>query len=177
MSTRAALWLLPAGFIVHDAEELLTMAGWIARHRIDLERWSSQHPLLRQLVENVPSSNTEIAVAMALELALLTAVTAIASRDVGKRRPLLVYAAALGVFVVHAGAHVLQALVVGGYVPGVVTAATVIPGVGMLSYGILLRRGLLSIKAAVAAAIVGIVVFAPLFMLLVQLARFVDQLL
>ena len=47
----------------------------------------------------------------------------------------------------------------------------------MVSYGILLRRGMLSVTAAVATAIAGIVVFAPLFMLIVRLARYLDLLL
>jgi hypothetical protein len=177
MSTPAALWLLPAAFVLHDAEELLTMVGWLASHRVELEQWSSRNVALRRLVESVPSSNREVAITMVIELAFLIAVTAFASRSGGRRSPFYIYAAALGAFVLHASTHALQAVVFAGYVPGVVTAASIIPAVGVVLYGILLRRGLLSIKAALTTATIGIVVLVPLFMLFVRVARRVDGML
>jgi hypothetical protein len=78
------------------------------------------------------------------------------------------------VFVIHAGRHALQAVIVGGYVPGVVTAATIIPIVGIVTYRKLLRGELLSVNAAVITAIVGAAVFVPLFALFARVARSID---
>lgn len=170
MRPMTTLWLLPLGFVLHDGEELLTMVGWLARHRVELERWSSYHPTLERVVETAPSTGTELAITMVLELALLLVVTGAAARA-RSRVPLYAYAAALGVFVLHAGTHAALAVIWGGYVPGVATAVTVIPAVGIVSYRALLRSQLLSPTAAVASAIVGIAVFVPLFASFVHLAR------
>jgi hypothetical protein len=51
------LWLLPLGFILHDAEELVTMTDWIARHENELEQIAALGVVARRLVESVPVSN------------------------------------------------------------------------------------------------------------------------
>ena len=75
-----SLWLLPLGFILHDGEELVTMTNWIARHQDELEKIASLGAVARRLVESVPVSRVEVGVTIALELAVLVAVTGLATR-------------------------------------------------------------------------------------------------
>lgn len=173
----AIYWLFPFGFILHDGEELVTMTGWIARHQSELENISSVGAVARRLVESVPASRVEVGVTIALELALLVAVTSLATRRPDSRIRLYMYAALLGVFVVHAVAHALQVIVFRSYVPGVISAVTVIPAVGIIVYRRLFRSGALTPRTALVATLAGALVFLPLFAGLVAIAKWVERVL
>lgn len=136
------LWLLPAAFVVHDAEEYATMAGWMARNGDRL------HPLLRNLFGDGEA-------AMAALFLLLVAGTAWATLGRG-RAGLLVYATLLGGFFVHGFGHLGQALLFGGYTPGVATAALVVIPASLFLYARLRldRRALLLAGAAGALLVV-----------------------
>jgi hypothetical protein len=58
---------------------------------------------------------------------------------------------------------------------GVVTATTIIPVVGIVSYRALIRRDLLSLKEVATTAIIGAAVFVPLFTMFVRVARHADE--
>ena len=164
MTAKTAPWLLPIGFILHDGEELLTMVTWMEQHRPARTLVVAESDA-ESTDRNRPSTRKEVVVTMASELTLLFVVTVVAARDGRRRLPLYLYSALLGVFV---------AVIFGGYVPGVVTATTILPIVGIVTYRALLRRDLLSVNAAVITAIVGAAVFVPLFALFVRLARSID---
>lgn len=175
VSPAAILWLLPLGFIVHDGEELVTMAVWIERHQAELRRISSLGAMARRLVESVPTSQIEVAATIALELALLVAVTSLAVRRPDSRIRLYLYSAFFGVFVVHALTHTLQVIIFRDYVPGLMSAMTVIPAVGVIVYRRLFASGALTPRTALVAMCAGAVVFLPLFAGLVAIARRVDR--
>jgi uncharacterized protein with HXXEE motif len=177
MRPAAIYWLFPLGFIFHDLEELVTMTDWIARHQIELERISSLGAVARRLVESVPASPVEVGVTIALELALLLAVTSFATRRPDSRIRSYMYSAVLGVFVVHALTHALQVLVFRGYVPGMISAVTIIPAVGIIVYRRLFTSGALTPRTALVATLAGAVVFLPVFAGLVAIARRIDRIL
>ena len=168
------LWLLPLGFILHDGEELMTMSRWIARHQNELQRMSSFGGVARRLVESAPSSEVEIAFSIAVELAVLLAVTGLAISRPDSRNRLYAYSALLGVFVAHALTHTLLVMVFYGYVPGAISAVTIIPAVGIIVYRRLFTSGALTPRMAIATTAAGAVVFLPLFGALLALARRVD---
>jgi hypothetical protein len=171
MTEKATLWLLPIGFVVHDGEELLTMANWVAQHRQELDELARHGPLVQRVVASIPATQSEVTLAIALELVGLTAVTALATRDIRNRAWLYVYAVLLAVFVLHGGTHVLLAAVFGGYVPGLISAVTVVPAVGYATYRRLLGNRCLTPRTAIVAALIGAVAFLPFLILLVRLVR------
>lgn len=170
-------WLLPLGFILHDVEELLMMTDWIARHQQELEEIASLGDVARRLVQSVPVSRVEVGVTIGLELVVLVAVTVLATRRPDSRLRLFTYAALLGIFVVHALTHALQVFLFRSYVPGVVSAVTVIPAVGIIVYRRLFTSGALTLRTALVATLAGALVFLPLFTGLVALARRVERVL
>jgi hypothetical protein len=142
----AILWLLPAAFVVHDAEEYATMAAWLARNGGRLP------PLLRTLFDG---GEAAMLAAMAALFLLLVAGTAWAAFGRG-RAGLLVYATLLGGFFVHGFGHLGQALLFGGYTPGVATASLVVIPASLFLYARLRldRRRLLLTGAAGALLVV-----------------------
>jgi hypothetical protein len=168
---RRTVWLLPIGFVVHDGEELVTMAAWIAEHRSTLDRVASLGPVFRRIVETVPARQSDIAWTIAFELLVLIAATAAVARNPGRRAAIFIYAGLLGVFVAHALTHAGQAVLFRGYTPGVISAVTVVPAVGIVIYRHLFAARLLTPWQAALAAVAGALVFLPSFAGLVAIAR------
>ena len=88
--------------------------------------------------------------------------TAIAAGNFQSRPWLFVYSGLLGVFVLHAATHVFQVVIFGGYIPGLITALTVIPAVGSATYRRFDHR-IIDAAAAVTTSVVAAVAFVPLF--------------
>jgi hypothetical protein len=170
-SLRAAVWLLPLAFLIHDGEEILTMPGWIAAHRPLLERIAHTGATARRVVDNLPTTTAQVAVAVAVELAVLLLATVLVSREPRPGFAAYFYAAALGVFTAHSLTHVGQTLLLGGYTPGVVTAAVVVPPAGVYLYRRLFEAGLLSRPGAVLAALAGAAGIVPLLLTAHRLGR------
>ena len=170
-SLRAAVWLLPLAFVIHDGEEVLTMPGWIAAHRPLLERIAHTGAAARRVVDNLPTTTAQVAVAVAVELAVLLLATVLVAREPRPGFAVHFYAAALGVFTAHSLTHVGQTLLLGAYTPGVVTAALVVPPAGVYLYRRLFEAGLLSRQGAVLAALAGAAGIGPLLLTAHRLGR------
>lgn len=111
------LWLLPAAFLLHDAEEVLFLPAWLRRHRNLLVRRFPR--LSRRLLPHVAAiSRAKFAVMAAEELVLLLIVTFYAafSHDC---RPWLALFLAFGI---HLVVHLVQWVAVGRYIPLVATS-------------------------------------------------------
>jgi Protein of unknown function with HXXEE motif len=158
------IWLLPIAFAIHDGEEVLTMPAWIAAHGPDLERVARLGTLPRRAIEHLPDTTEKVLVAASFELLVLIAATALATRYPRRAWAMSLYAALLGIFVAHSVTHALLSVVVfPGYTPGVVSALIVIPLAGLIIYRRLISTGLLTVRRAVTATIVGAILFVPLF--------------
>lgn len=160
-SIRWILWLLPVVFIIHDGEELLTMPGWIASHRKELDQFAQLHETAAEVVRSLPVTTTQAAVSIGFILILFVAVTIGAT--VSNRRGfwLYAYACLLGVLFLHVFTHVAQAIIFSGYVPGLIGAVSaVIPG-ALYIYKRLFEAGLLTWKSAMVTALLGFALFIP----------------
>lgn len=106
------LWLLPAVFLLHDAEETLFLPGWLKRNREELSR---RFPCLStRLLSHVAGiSPARFAAMAAEELFLLLAVALYASLSHGYYPWLALFLA----FGVHLVVHIVQWIAVGRYVP------------------------------------------------------------
>ena len=163
-SLRAAVWLLPLAFVIHDGEEILTMPRWIAEHRPLLERIAHTGAPARRVVDNLPTTTAQVAIAVAVELAVLLLATVLFSRGPRPGFALYLYAAALGVFTAHSLTHLGQTLLLGAYTPGVVTAVLIVPAAGVYLYKHLFEAGLLTRRSAWLSGLAGVVGIVPLLL-------------
>ena len=166
-----ALWLLPVIFIIHDGEELFTMPGWIAGHQRELDQLAGMSVAAGEMVRSLPATTAQFAVSIGFLLLLFIVVTAGACRSGGRGFWLYAYAGLLGVLFLHVFTHVAQAILVGGYVPGLVGAVgAIIPG-ALYIYRRLFGAKLLTVRSAAITALVGFALFIPAVILAHQIGR------
>ncbi len=159
------LWLLPVIFSIHDGEELLTMPGWIASHQQDIERLAKMSDTAAEMVRSLPTTTSQLAVAIGFILLLFVVVTVGASISGKRGFWLYAYASLLGVLFLHVFTHVAQAIITGGYVPGLIGAVVVIIPGALYIYKTLFERKLLTLKSALVTALIGFALFIPGVML------------
>lgn len=148
------LWLGPVAFLVHDAEEWLTLGPWLAANGARL-------PAGAQRVF-APVTPQGFALGVLVLLAGFVAVTAhgVQRARAGRRAwPWLVVA---GAFVANGLTHAAQALVLRGYVPGLVTALGVSVPYGWAAARAYRRAGLASWRQLALAGAAGLLLQAPL---------------
>jgi hypothetical protein len=158
---RLAVWLLPAAFVVHDSEEILTMPSWIARHEPLVQAIRRIGPFGDRVVANLPRTTGAVATAVAVELMVLVIATAWLTRHPRRGLGLDIYCVLLGLFVGHSVTHVGLAILFRGYTPGVITAVVLIPPMGLFLYRRLLESNLVTWRTAIAAAVFGMLAFLP----------------
>jgi hypothetical protein len=155
------LWLLPIIFMIHDAEELFTMPGWLASHEQEINRFAGLSETTAEIARSLPVTFGQAAAAIGFFLVIFIAVTIGASFSKGSGFWFYAYACLLGVLFLHVFTHLAQAIFVGGYVPGLVGAiVAIIPGAYYI-YKQLFERKLLTVKLAVITAFIGLALFIP----------------
>lgn len=163
-ATRSVLrmyWLLPAAFLVHDTEELVTVPAWVVAHRSQLAGFARSAGLPEDAVARLPTSLPAFAGAVGILLVLFLGVTWGATRARGRGPLQFVFALLLGGFFLHGFTHLGQTVFFGGYTPGSATAAIVVIPASLYLYVCLFRAHLLAGKTAVVAALLGIAFFIP----------------
>lgn len=109
--------LFPFLFLLHEIEEVVVQHRWMALHK---DKLLQRFPRLRKLIEYLCSMTTKaFAVAASEELLLLLLVTCYVLVD--GPASFYVWSAVFIAFAVHLHVHVVQAVVVTGYVPGLLT--------------------------------------------------------
>ena len=157
---RRLFWLLPLVFVIHDAEELVTMPGWLVEHRAMLDAFAQRGPLAGTVVAAAPTSTARAAVAIGLVLAVLLLATAGATFT-RSRAWFYAYTSLLGLLFLHVFTHVAQAIYFGSYVPGLLGAVfAVLPGT-MFLYRRLFAARLLDGRTAILTALGGFALFVP----------------
>ena len=164
------LWLLPAVFLVHDGEEMLTMPGWVQAHGAELAAIARKGRLLSALVATVPKTPAQVTIAVALLLAVFVLVTTAAVRAPRAGLGLDAYVALLGGFFLHAFGHLGQALLLRTYVPGLFGALLAVVPASLYLYSRLFAAGLLRPPEAALKAVVGLAALAVGALGLIRLA-------
>ncbi|MEU4512669.1 HXXEE domain-containing protein [Nonomuraea wenchangensis] len=116
--TAGVTWGLLAAWVVHDAEELATMAGWLRSARPQLEEWFPGVPW-----ERLEMSQAHVNVAIGL-MGGVVATAAARGAATGGRSPF--FRTALLGFGAHGVMHLAQSALARGYTPGVATAPVVV---------------------------------------------------
>jgi hypothetical protein len=146
----AVTWGLFAAWAVHDAEELVTMAGWFDRARPRLERNLPWVPPAVWQRMNVSQEHASAAIGV---MACVIGAVATRGARTGGRSPL--FQAVRAGFGLHAGPHVASALLTRGYTPGVLTAPTVVAPFSLWAWRRLRRAGVPIAPVPPAAALLG----------------------
>jgi hypothetical protein len=167
------LWLLPIVFVIHDTEELLTMPGWLAHHRPELERLAGVNQTMAHIVHSLATTTPQVAVAIGCILLVFLAVTAGASLRPRRGPWLYAYACLLGVLFLHVFAHIAGAILVRGYTPGVIGAVLVIIPGSIFIYKRLFEARLLTLKSAVLTALIGLSLLVPGVLLAHRIGRMI----
>jgi hypothetical protein len=116
----AVTWGLFLAWVLHDAEELATMPGWVGRNRARLVAALPWVPA--RVWDRLDVDRRHVTAAIGLMGGLMLAASARGSQTGGHS---VVYQTALTGFGLHAVTHLAQSAVVRGYTPGVVTAPLV----------------------------------------------------
>jgi hypothetical protein len=158
-------------FVIHDGEEILTMPRWLAAHGPLLERIAHKGPAAQRVVANLPTTTAQVAVAVAVELAVFLLATWLVARDPRPGFALYFYAGLLGVYTAHSLTHLGQTLLLRAYTPGVVSALLLVPPVGGFIYKRLFEVGLLSRRSALLSAAAGVLGMVPLLLTAHRIGR------
>lgn len=116
---------LPFVYIFHEIEEIAKRKRWA---RINVDRISGMYPYMRPMLVHLRDmSNRSFCIIVAEEL-LLISLAAICAIYGVFMAPL--FALTWG-FCIHLVAHIVQALAVKGYIPGLITSVLLLPYVGI----------------------------------------------
>ena len=126
MSALTILYLVlpfPFLFVLHEAEEVVVQHRWMRKHEESLK---ARFPWLRSVIIHLSSLNTKaFALAASEELLLVLGLTCYVLVD-GLYAQCL-WAAVMMAFSFHLMIHVIQAVAVKGYVPGLITSLLLLP--------------------------------------------------
>ena len=126
MNALAVLYLIlpfPLAFLLHDAEEVAVQHHWMLKHK---ETLIVRFPKMRRVVEHLSRLNTKaFAIAATEEFVLLLVATAYVL--IGGTYAMQIWAALFMAFSFHLLVHICQAIVVRGYVPGLISTILLLP--------------------------------------------------
>ena len=126
MSALSILYLvlpLPLFFILHDAEEVAVQHRWMKAHSTSLV---ARFPRMRMMIDRLLCLSTKaFAIAAFEELVVLLLATCYVL--VGGACAMQLWSALFMAFSLHLLVHLAQAVMVRGYVPGVVTSVLLLP--------------------------------------------------
>jgi hypothetical protein len=137
------IWAGPAAFLLHDAEEILTLIPWLSTHR-------DQLPFLLRPLSSISRPQLIIAVLVLFAGYCLASFLAVRALKAA-RRPVL-FLLFSGALVANGITHVLQAMYFRGYTPGVVTALLI-----SIPYGMILARALIHLQLTTIGRFFGLV--------------------
>ena len=141
MSALSILYLVlpfPLLFILHDAEEVAVQHRWMKAHSTSLV---ARFPRMRMMIDRLLCLSTKaFAIAAFEELVVLLLATCYVL--VGGACAMQLWSALFMAFSLHLLVHLAQAVMVRGYVPGVVTSVLLLP---YAAYGI---RSILLVMSA-----------------------------
>ncbi|MGM9766989.1 MAG: HXXEE domain-containing protein [Candidatus Cryptobacteroides sp.] len=113
----------PLAFILHDAEEVVFINGWMLRHRsVLVQRFPKMASPLDRL-SGLGARGFAIAAAEELLIILLATVYVLVQGPYARE----IWAALFIAFSIHLLVHIVQAVIVRGYVPGLATSILLLP--------------------------------------------------
>lgn len=170
LSLGTLAWLLPVTFLIHDGEEILTVAGWSARHRATLLHRFRRFAFVRRMVAETDMSTAQFAAAVGCVLVFV--LSGNLGYGLGGRYGLFWFAAVVGAMFGNVLTHTGQSLILGRYTPGVVSAWVVLLPYTLYTFHRLLAAGLVTVGELFLAGLAGGVVIMALLRPIFAVARF-----
>lgn len=126
MSALSVLFLVlpfPLLFVIHEAEEVVVQHRWLSAHKATL---MIRFPRMQRIIGHLSGIDTKaFAIAASEELVVLLLATCYVFA--GGNCSMQIWSALFMAFSLHLVVHIAQAIVVRGYVPGVVTSVLLLP--------------------------------------------------
>lgn len=152
---RIVRWIAaaPGVFLLHDAEEIATIASWMRTHRGAL-------PAAVQPLAIVTTRQISVAVVVLFLVLLVATIPAVRRARAGRRSlPFLVM---VGALVANGVTHFVQAVLFLGYTPGLLTAVVVVIPYGVGLGEALRNSGLASRRTWLAMVGIGALAQVPI---------------
>ncbi|MGM9843245.1 MAG: HXXEE domain-containing protein [Muribaculaceae bacterium] len=121
---------LPLAFILHDGEEVLMFRHWMTAHK---DSMTEKFPKLKPIITHLSSLTTAAFAIAALEELIILAIATYYVVICGDYS-LYLWSALFIAFSFHLLIHICQAIVVRGYVPGLITSLLLIPYAFLVLY-------------------------------------------
>ena len=153
MSITTWIWAAPAVFLVHDAEEVLTVEPWLEVHRAELPA---------ALQRFAAETTEQFALAVALLFVGFLAVAVHGARQARRGRASLPFLLAAGALVANGLTHLAQGAYFQAHTPGVATALVLVLPYGYFLGARLLATGLITRRTLGAALAAGVVAQIPI---------------
>ncbi len=153
-------WLFPLVFLIHDAEEILLVERWLARHGPVLIQRFGRYRLARIILERAQGTTTARFSTMvaAIFIGVCTA------SYLGAKGQTAWFAAGVLLLFANVLTHAGQALFAWSYTPGLVTAVAVALPYCLYAYGSLVAAGFFQWSLLWAAAPVALIVLVLAFL-------------
>jgi hypothetical protein len=149
----AATWGLFVAWLLHDAEELVTMPHWARRNEDRLRRRFPRIP--PRVWQRIDVSRAQTNLAIAIVGAIVLAAAWDGARTGGRSA---LYQIALAAFGAHALLHLGQSALVRGYTPGVLTAPVIVLPFSLWAWSILPSHAVEGAQAVLAIVLIPLVV-------------------
>ena len=117
--------LTPAIFLVHDAEEILTIESWLQANLPEMERWIGRFTWQQKMLNSHKVNTLQFSIAVLIIFTILLAVTLPVARKPQKGRQADLFLICFAMLYLHAFVHIGQAVMLRRYTPGVLTAVLV----------------------------------------------------
>lgn len=115
--------LFPIAFILHDGEEIITQEKWMTKHK---ESLSVRFPKLKPMIDRLAGLTTKaFAIAALEELIIIVLATPGVLLSIEYSFP--IWSALFIAFAFHLLVHIGQAIIVRGYIPGIITTLLCLP--------------------------------------------------
>ena len=159
---RTYILLTPLVFLVHDAEEVATVAAWTR---------ANADALPAAVRGFLPISTAQFAAAVALLFVVLSAVSLLAARRPGDGLATKAWLVLLAALTANGFTHPAQTVWFGGYTPGVATAVLLVIPFGALAWRRAVAEGVASRRAAIPLFLAGLAIQLPIVVLALVFGR------
>ncbi|WP_066299340.1 HXXEE domain-containing protein [Bacillus sp. FJAT-29937] len=134
------IWLFPIMFMIHDLEEIITIEGFMDKHKNRVPK-----TILTRIVmigrKILGAKSSQFSVTTAWIFLILSIITFRTAYLLPSGENFLLFTAALNVFFLQTFSHISQTIIFRSYTPGVLTAVFIVIPYTLLTYALLFEWG------------------------------------
>jgi hypothetical protein len=168
-------WLLVILFIFHDGEEVLFLSKWVEKNSATFDEIERRFPKLKKVLALL-RNNSQKQFSISVLLLLLILVIICGSAALFQQAAWIqnVFLSSLVIFTAHLFVHVGQSFLMRKVVPGAITSVLVfVPAMFLWFHQLVVMN--LSFTTSLLFGLVGVILFAPLFPLILKFGHLVGK--